>query len=1099
MGQGKTNARTTLRDDSGRVVPRRFYDRFAMVIWRCLVGFMVCVFGVTNAIAQTSEKIVVLPRLGTPSCELDESVIRFRIQSEVDSSGEESTSFKTSVEQVTLSGRLDVRSADTKALIGQVAISPDSVSEPITISQPGIYDVQMRVPRDHSGWQRWLRLDSLTDSDATDVARSWTVVVLPENRSLSEKGPAPTVSREDSLGTYAAKKIQPRQVMTRVDVARLRSWCSSATAELSKEENSLLSWKWRSEGEPVSRDAMIWQARLNCLTREIKSIQQQGVDGIVLPIVEAVSPNGKTSPGNETESEADGFSPMDDALLVRMAAEEMILADGQVWLEPPRLPCGATAKKLVRNWNQFWGEGRATGFVVRWESDTIQCRQCGHHHGTDALLPIIADLNDQHLILAENATEQSTSTENTNRIDGGLPPLQQALTQIRSSQPGPATEQVWLLRDQRRQPPPRLSTHFQVVASGVFGSADAVWLGHRKTAESEPSSSFGPHAVLAEEMDEQWIRWWDEVSPSVNQSNASSTLRFVLTDLEMLDTSSGAAACHAWKNWNDELSSVSAEASAGKQKSIDGLLSVTMHSASHSLIFVNRAPWPMNVTLTTTDTTTWSTKPSEAFGHLTLTVPEQTPLGARLKLPPGQIAICQSESPLPRHLAWTGYVTDPGTMIPRITEQVTMVVEHVGLLSELDRLDRDLNATSDTNETQAAPARSSIDRWNPGRVIQASTTLLRSPKTSLPPPKLKAPVSLLTNGDFEQKSLPDSSARLGIPNWMHAQHPANAVKLDSRSAFQGEHSVRLAARDSSGTQAWLISKNIATPDAGRVAISMALRGFREPSKDLSESAEIRSPIGNPVLRNPVFTPNKTHRAVYSGRADASEKPSNTLTLRVALEGSHNGQPCRHWREIEVPDDGKWQNSTVVLEWLNIDVENTRDLRVTIDNLSDGVLWVDNVVVTDWFASRAERAEIQSLAYLAVQGLQRDDLKAPAQLLNQFWAKQLLQFAKQRATDPRRAEVNPPLVEPVFGRATADMISVAPQTTEAANLEVSSAAINAAGLSATYPLINPLPVQTSSDKLPTGTTTDSQTMVDSPMQNPSVTGRIRNWLPHSLRF
>ncbi|EMB17533.1 hypothetical protein RE6C_01712 [Rhodopirellula europaea 6C] len=1091
MGQGETNARTTWRNDFGRDVWRPFCDPFAIAVWRCLVGFVVCSFGVTDALAQTSEKIVVLPRFGTPSCELNESVIRFRIESEVDSTDDESTSVDGPVGQLTLSGRLDIRSADTNDLIGQVAISPDTVSEPITITQPGIYDVQMRVPRDHSGWQRWLRLDSLTESDATDVVRSWTVVALPENKPTEAASNKSNVGKSNA-GKLAAKKIPTRQVMTHVDVPTLRSWCSTATAEASEEERSLLSWKWRSEGAPLSQDAMIWQARLKCVKREIKAIREQGVDGIVLPIA-------TVSPSDPSETETNDFHPTDDALLVRLAAEEMVQADGQVWLEPPRLPCGAPVDELVGIWNQFWGDGRATGFVVRWQSDTIHCRQCGHHHGTDALLPIIADLNDQHLILVENATADSSSTEDANQIAAEVPSLQQALTEIRSSQSERAIGQVWLLRDQRRQPPPRLSSHFQVVDGGAFGPADAVWLGHRKSATTELSSSFSHDAALTEEMDEQWIRWWDGVSASGKQSSVLSASRFVLADLEMLDTSSGVAACHAWKNWSDELSLVSAEASAGKQKSIDGLVTVATHSASQSLVLVNRAPWSMSITLTTTEATNWSKDAGDDAGRLTLTVPEQTPLGARLKLPPGQMVICRSESPLPRNLAWTGYVSDPATMIPRITEQVTMVVEHVGLLSELDRLPRSLNVTPEANDTQGAPARSSIDRWNPGRVIQASTTLLRSPKPSAPQPKLKTPESLLTNGGFEQKSLTDASTRLGIPNWMHAQHPADAVKLDPRSAFRGEQSVRLAARDSSGTQAWLISKNIATPNAGRVAISMALRGFREPSKEVAKPSESTSPIGNPVSRNSAWAQANQPGTGNLARTNANEKQSNTLTLRVALEGSLDGQPCRHSREVEVPVDGKWQDSTVVLEWLNIDVENTRDLRVTIDNLSDGIIWVDDVFVTDWFASRSERAEIQSLAYLAVQGLQRDDIKAPAQLLNQFWAKQLLQFAKRRSTDPRRAEVNRPLVEPGFSGATATTVSATPRTFGAADRGASLAAVNTAGLSATSPLFNNMPAQKPDGERPPVEPANSPPVVDSPMQNNGVTDRIRNWLPQSLRF
>jgi hypothetical protein len=283
----------------------------------------------------------------------------------------------------------------------------------------------------------------------------------------------------------------------------------------------------------------------------------------------------------------------------------------------------------------------------------------------------------------------------------------------------------------------------------------------------------------------------------------------------------------------------------------------------------------------------------------------------------------------------------------------------------------------------------------------------------------------------------------------------------------------------------LISKNIATPIAGRVAISMAVRGYREPRTNTANLRGAATPLANPTVgKTSLALSDSSGPSSLSGQ-NGGEGPAKTLTLRVALEGSLDGQPCRNWREVEVPVDGKWQDSTVVLEWLNIDVERTRDLRVTIDNLSDGIIWVDEIFVTDWFASRSERAELQSLAYLAVQGLQRDDVKAPAQLLNHFWAQQLLQFAMRRSGDSRRAEVSRPFVQPVFGRDAASPVAIA--ASSAAGLPMGNI-VN--GKMGTDPIRTPDVPSTVGDKQP---------RVDSSQQDSGVTGKIRNWLPEPLRF
>ncbi|MCC9655710.1 hypothetical protein [Rhodopirellula halodulae] len=1104
----------------------------AMVL--CLLGWM----GFSSALAETHEKIVVLTRQGVTWCELDDSVIRFRLQGEIDDSPQGTDASTANESAVGHTGRLDVRSVRENKLVGQVALSPETVSESITIDQPGIYDIQMRVTRDRGTWQRWLRLDALSDSNATQVVRSWTLVVFPNKTSEVEDHPAQQASAGDMRS------------MVRLDAATLRQWADSIDPSSIEEDRSLLHWSWRGDAGNLSVPTLKWQKRWNAVQREINSLRALGFQHFVLPIVEpgsetkiesARADNIAAGADSQSVVKADGDSPYrpermldastsENSMLVRMAAAEIVRAGGQVWLQPPRLPCGALADELVPRWNAFWGQGSAAGFVLRWQCDTIRCRQCGFAHGTDALRPIVASLGQQRMVLIEGAADESFSSTDSN---SKAVALHEQLQQLRRDDTMPEAENVWVVSDLRREAWPRLSSSMTTASHSAGRTGNGIWLGIRKDDLVDAKGGDAANIQTVEppqsdSIDDQWLSLWDNIQ--ISREGAADSP--VIVDTEMLSTDCGRTAAQLWNRWSGPMKDVPAKVSATSQTNLDGLVTVSRHVPSHSLLLVNRSPWAMKVTLATTESTRWVGKASAEEDTLNWIVPEQTSLGATLEIPPRQMVVCRTEGQLPQQLAWTGYVNDPAKMMPLITEQVTMVVEHVGLLSELNRLPRPSllgtrpnGARGDApgSSSSETPMKSSIDRWNPGRVIQASTTLLRSPKPKSRVWALLPPESLLSNGGFEQENLVDqvesTSGRVSIPNWMHAQHPADAVRLDPRAAYRGQRSVRLAGRDASGTQAWLISKNIQSPVAGRIAVSMAVRGLR-PNPSPTDEPRVK---GMPLQANPASrVPSRGDAWPVGGKpssAAAASKssqndPSTTLVMRVAVEGSLGGQPYRYSKEINVPTDGKWQDTNVVLEWLDVNVAKAEDLRITIDNLSDGTIWVDEVYVTDWFASRSERAEIQSLAYLAVQGLQRNDVKAPAKLLNHFWAKQLLQFAKQRSVDSRRAENAHP-AKPAFGGEEVTEASLASDAATALS-EVSTAVSGsiarnplsgkplASGWTNSWSMPGTIPAAPTAAVQEGGLQTPAQTSstpagVDPPMQRPGVTDRIRNWLPQPLRF
>ncbi len=208
----------------------------------------------------------------------------------------------------------------------------------------------------------------------------------------------------------------------------------------------------------------------------------------------------------------------------------------------------------------------------------------------------------------------------------------------------------------------------------------------------------------------------------------------------------------------------------------------------------------------------------------------------------------------------------------------------------------------------------------------------------------------LSNGSFEQKG------GVGLVGWLHAQHPADAVTVDQQESIDGDRSVCLTTDAQFSSRTWLVSETFAAPTSGRIAVSLACRG---------------------QLRN----------------AESKHQ------LRVSIEGTQNGQPLRKSAEIEVPRDGKWQSRQVVLEVDGITPSAVESLRLTIDSMSAGKIWIDDVHLHHEFPLSKERGDLQSQAFLAVQGLERGNLTPSARLLKNHWAQLLL----------REAELSPPPV------------------------------------------------------------------------------------------
>lgn len=212
----------------------------------------------------------------------------------------------------------------------------------------------------------------------------------------------------------------------------------------------------------------------------------------------------------------------------------------------------------------------------------------------------------------------------------------------------------------------------------------------------------------------------------------------------------------------------------------------------------------------------------------------------------------------------------------------------------------------------------------------------------------------LNNGGFEK------AGNLGLVGWLHAQHPEGCVRVDDSQPLEGKHSILLTTETNTTARTWLVSETITPPESGRLAVSLACR------------AEAKTNAG-------------THR------------------LRISLEATENGKPIRYSNEFEIPKNGQWGNREVQLEALNIDAANMHSLRLTIDSLSSGRIWIDDIRLHDQFPTVGERDELQSGAFLAVQGLQKSNLAPAGRLLQNGWARYLLKLDPLKEIEPKTNE------------------------------------------------------------------------------------------------
>ncbi len=173
----------------------------------------------------------------------------------------------------------------------------------------------------------------------------------------------------------------------------------------------------------------------------------------------------------------------------------------------------------------------------------------------------------------------------------------------------------------------------------------------------------------------------------------------------------------------------------------------------------------------------------------------------------------------------------------------------------------------------------------------------------------------------------------------------------------------------------MVSRAFPAPRSGRVAVSMMLRG--EPSS-------------------------------------APEK-SQPIKVRLSIEGTVAQSNLRESTIVNVPRDGRWSTVPCRVEIDQLPACGVDSLRVAIDVMTEGTVWVDDVRVADQFMTEQERNQLQSQMYLAMGAIPKGDLMAAAKLLESHWIQELLSgpwdVHRPAILNTTEDQVLPPVAQP----------------------------------------------------------------------------------------
>jgi hypothetical protein len=239
------------------------------------------------------------------------------------------------------------------------------------------------------------------------------------------------------------------------------------------------------------------------------------------------------------------------------------------------------------------------------------------------------------------------------------------------------------------------------------------------------------------------------------------------------------------------------------------------------------------------------------------------------------------------------------------------------------------------------------------RDLSARTAALSSP----------TPLAVLENAGCESPPADDGS----VPGWTINAQTGVKLELQEDEAHGGTHSIKLK---STGPPAELRSNPFAAPATGRLSVAMWLR---TPDRK-----------GQPGVR-----------LALEAKTDAGGY------LRYATLGA--GAPAAQLNE-------QW--AQFIFQVDDLPVENVTDVRVRVDLLGAGEVWLDDVQLYDLAFAENERVELTKIITLASYKLQAGQVADCARMLESYWPQFLLAnvplVQKPQAVARReKAETAPP--------------------------------------------------------------------------------------------
>ncbi len=223
------------------------------------------------------------------------------------------------------------------------------------------------------------------------------------------------------------------------------------------------------------------------------------------------------------------------------------------------------------------------------------------------------------------------------------------------------------------------------------------------------------------------------------------------------------------------------------------------------------------------------------------------------------------------------------------------------------------------------------------------------------------PLLALANPGFEAPKQQNT-----IPGWSHASGNGISVDLDSINSHTGQNSLRVG---STGPVAWVRSDPFPTPKTGRIFIWMWLR------------------IANPRQQPPL------QLAVEGRRANGQPY------YRPALVGANHAGA-----RIPPPLLGtKWAPYLVRVD--DLPTSGLTDLRVAVDLMGKGEVWVDDIQVFDLWFDETEIDQLITRSGLANWQLGKGEVIKCERFVRSYWAEFLRRHVEWQA--PQMAELQEP--------------------------------------------------------------------------------------------